>query len=94
MPQSLLQYSPFGSFLIPGIILFSAIGLLSCWALWLAIARTPDYGWWIAFEGCVLLGWIIAEMFMLRLVMWAQVFYAAVALLLMVLGLVAVRGHA
>jgi hypothetical protein len=33
MPQSLLQYSPFHSYLIPGIILLAANGLLSLWAL-------------------------------------------------------------
>jgi hypothetical protein len=91
MPQSLLRYSPFRSFLIPGIILFSAIGLLSCWTLWLTLKRQPGYGWWVALQGCVLLGWLIVEAVMLRLVMWAQVFYAAVALLLVVSGLVLAR---
>jgi hypothetical protein len=91
MPLSLLRYSPFHSFLIPGIILLFAIGLLSCWVLWLAITRSPGYGWWIAVQGCVLLGWLITEMFMLRLVMWAHVFYGAIALLLLISGLLLAR---
>ena len=35
MPQSLLRYSPFHSYLVPGIILLVANGLLSLWVLWL-----------------------------------------------------------
>jgi hypothetical protein len=33
MPQSLLRYSPFHSYLIPGIILLLANGILSLWVL-------------------------------------------------------------
>ena len=38
-PQSLLQYSPFHSYLIPGIILLVANGFLSLWVLWLMVGR-------------------------------------------------------
>ena len=91
MTQSLLQYSPFHSFLIPGLILFSAIGVLSCWVLWLTIESRAGYAWWILLQGCVLLGWIVVEVLMLRLVMWAQLLYAGVGLLLVVLGILLVR---
>ena len=66
MPQSLLQYSPFSSFLIPrGILLFVANGVLATWALWLALADIPRYGLWTLIQGCVLLGWIGAECFLI-----------------------------
>jgi hypothetical protein len=91
MPQSLLRHSPFHSFLVPGIILFFAIGLLSCWVSWLAIRKSPGYGWWVALQGCVLLGWITVEVVMLRLVMWAQIFYAAVAMVLVLSGMILAR---
>ena len=42
MPQSLLQYSPFRSYLVPGIILLVANGLLSVWSLWLTAAAARD----------------------------------------------------
>ncbi len=45
MPQSLLQYSPFRSYLVPGILLLIANGLFSVWALWLTVSRRPEYGW-------------------------------------------------
>jgi hypothetical protein len=92
MPQSLLQYSPFRSFLIPGIILLSAIGVLSCWVFWMTLQVQPGYGWWVVLQGCVLLGWLVAETVMLRLVMWAQGLYVAVALALILSGMILVHG--
>jgi peptidoglycan biosynthesis protein MviN/MurJ (putative lipid II flippase) len=68
--QSLLQHSPFRSFPIPGIILFSAIGVLSCWVLWTTLQRQPGYGWSAA---------------------WPHYFYGAVALLLILSGMILVR---
>lgn len=91
MPQSLLQYSPFHSYLIPGIILLVANGFLSLWALWLTVRRHSGYGWWVAAQGCVLLGWLIGEIVFLRLVMWAQYLYSAVALLLVFSGIALAR---
>lgn len=88
MPQSLLRYSPFHSFLIPGILLLAANGLLSFWVLWLVLRRRPRYGLWVAFQGWVLLGWLLVECWMLRLVIWAHYLYGAVALVLVVCGFV------
>jgi len=87
MPQSLLRHSPFHSYLVPGIILLVANGLLSLWVLWLAVRRHPDYGWWVAAQGCVLLGWLAVEVAMLRLIVWPHYLFGAVALALVVAGL-------
>jgi len=87
MPQSLLQYSPFPSFLFPGIILLVANGLLALWIMGFALAQLPRHGLWIALQGCVLLGWLITECILLRLVNWAHYLYGAVALGLIAAGL-------
>jgi len=87
MPQSLLQHSPFHSYLIPGIILLVANGLLSMWVLWLTWRRHSNYGWWVAAQGCVLFGWLIVETLMLRLIVWPHYLYGAVALVLVAAGL-------
>jgi uncharacterized membrane protein len=92
MPQSLLQYSPFHSYLIPGVILLVANGLLSLWVLSLTVRKRPGYGWWLAAQGCVLSGWLAGEITMLRVVMWAHYLYGAVALVLVVTGMTFVRG--
>jgi len=86
MPQSLLRHSPFHSYLIPGLILLLANGLLSLWVLWLTLRRRPGYGWWVAAQGCVLLGWLVVEVLMLRLVVWPHYLYGAVGLVLVVGG--------
>lgn len=91
MPQSLLQHSPFRSFLIPGIILLVANGLLSPWVLWLTASRHPGYGWWVIVQGCVLLGWLVVEVAVLRLVAWPHYFYGAVAVALVIPGIAIVR---
>jgi len=91
MPQNLLQHSPFHSYLIPGIILLAANGLLSLWALWLTLHRHSNYGWWVAAQGCVLFGWLIVEVVMLRVAVWPHYLFGAVALVLVVTGAALVR---
>jgi len=90
-PQSLLQYSPFRSYLVPGIILLIANGLFSVWALWLTVSRRPGYGWWVIVQGVVLLGWLIVEVAMLRLMVWPHYLYGAVAMVLVISGIAIVR---
>lgn len=87
MAQSLLRYSPFHSFLIPGILLLVANGLLAVWVIWLAVSKRRTYGWWTAFQGCVLLVWLVVECLMLRLVVWPHYLYGAVAVGLIAVGL-------
>ena len=86
MPQSFLQYSPFRSYLVPGIILLAANGLLSLWALWLALAHRRRYSLWTAFQGCVLLGWLVAECILIRIVAWPHYLYGVVAVGLIAAG--------
>jgi len=94
MPQSLLQYSPFHSFLFPGIILLAANGLLALWVLWMVFSRRNYYGWWTAIQGCVLLVWLVVECLMLRLVVWPHYLYGAVAAGLIAAGLALRREEA
>ncbi len=86
MPQSLLQHTPFHSYLIPGVLLLAANGLLSLWGLWLVLARSPRYGLWAVCQGCVLLGWLSVECWMLRIVIWPHYLYGIVALVLITSG--------
>ncbi len=86
MPLSLLEHSPFSSFLIPGILLLAANSLLSLFALALVLRRTTRYGWWIAAQGCVIGGWITVQVLMIRTVIWMHYVYWAIALILIVCG--------
>lgn len=42
MPLSMLENSPFDNFLLPGIILFSVLGVMPCWIVW-ALIKRPEY---------------------------------------------------
>jgi hypothetical protein len=86
MPLSLLRHSPFHSWLVPGMVLLGANGLLALWTLWCVLARRPHYGLWAAFQGCVLLVWLTVECVMLRIVIWPHYLYGGVALALIVSG--------
>jgi hypothetical protein len=86
IPVSVLQYSPFHSFLVPGIILLVANGLMALWVLSTVVARGPLHGLWTAFQGCVLLGWLVVECWMIRAVGGAHYFYALIAMALIVSG--------
>jgi hypothetical protein len=91
MPLSLLQQSPFHTFLIPGIILLLANGLLSLVVLYATARRWPFYASGVALQGCILTGWILVEVILLRMAMWAHYVYGAIGLALIVLGLVLAR---
>ena len=89
MPVSMLQYSPFSNFLIPGIILFLILGcypLAVAYSLW----RKPSWRWpnainpfkeahwsWAASlaAGVILLIWIGVEMVMLQAISFLHIFY-------------------
>ena len=86
MPLSLLEHSPFRSFLIPGIILLVANCLLSFLVLRLVLRRISQYWRWIALQGCVLAGWILVQIVMIRMMIWAHHVYLALAAILILCG--------
>ena len=86
MPLSMLQYSPFHSWLIPGILLLATNGLLAAWVLWLVLARRTHYGLWAVLQGCALLGWLTVECILLRVVAWPHYLYGVIGLVIIVSG--------
>lgn len=57
----LLQGTPFTDYLIPGIILLFANGILSLATAILTIRKVKSYPWFIILQGCVLIGWLTFE---------------------------------
>ena len=86
MPLSLLEHTPFHSWLVPGIVLLTANGVLGLWVLGLVLAHRRQDGLWTIFQGCVLLGWLTVECVLLRTVIWPHYMYGAVGLALILLG--------
>lgn len=88
MPLALLQHSPFRSWMIPGIVLLTANGLLAIWVLGLVLTRERQAGTWTMAQGGVLLGWLTVECVMLRTVIGLHYLYGALGVALIVAGAV------
>lgn len=101
MPLSLLAGSPFHSFLIPGLILFTVLGVVPC-LLVVALLKKPQSPWaerlnlledmhW-AWTGSIyvafaLIIWIQLEMVFLNAVSWLHTVYMFWALLILLVAL-------
>jgi hypothetical protein len=101
MPLSMLENSPFSNFLIPGIILFTLLGvypLAVAYSLW----RKPAWRWPEALNpakqmhwswagslaaGVIVLIWITVQLLMIRSVSFLHPFYFIWGLLLILLTL-------
>lgn len=62
IPIELLNGTPFSDYLIPGIILLFANGILSVVIAILTVKKIKHYQWFIILQGCVLIGWLTVEL--------------------------------
>lgn len=86
MDLSLLEHSPFTNYLIPGIILLIANGMMSFVVVVMIFLKVKIYPLAIIFQGCILFGWISIQVIMLRKVAGLHIALWLVALLLIVTG--------
>jgi len=99
MPLSIIQNSPFINFLIPGMILFTVLGIMPV-ILMYALIKKPkwqlpeflnvfnDMYWawsYSVYTGFALIIWIQTEMIVMKTVHWSQSLYMGIALLLVTL---------
>ncbi|WP_010632870.1 hypothetical protein [Sporolactobacillus vineae] len=89
IPIELLRYSPFHTFLIPGLILFSVLGVLPLIAAFFLITeKRPRFGrgfslykdihwaWNVSlYIGFILIGWIMIEVYIFQAIAFIHVFY-------------------
>ncbi|MBL7845010.1 MAG: hypothetical protein JNK44_14180 [Cyclobacteriaceae bacterium] len=87
MPLSLLEYSPFSNYLIPGIVLFVANGLLSLAVAFFVITKSVHYIKLTILQGFILIGWIVVQMIMLQTVNYLHIIFGALGVLLVVSGI-------
>jgi hypothetical protein len=64
IPLEMLDGTPFKDYLIPGIILFFANGLLSLIIVIITIKKVKHYPWFIILQGCILIGWLTVQLIM------------------------------
>ncbi|PKD16241.1 hypothetical protein APR41_10670 [Salegentibacter salinarum] len=101
MPLSLLEKSPFNDYLIPGIILFSILGLVPCLLIF-SLVKKPvskflekfnvfkDLHWawsYTIYIAFVLIIWIQVQMMFLQKVSWLHTFYIFLAICILIIGI-------
>lgn len=87
MPLSLLENTPFSSFLVPGIILTLVVGgsaLVAGLALW---RKAREAYLLCAASGLILVVWITTEVLMIQTFHWLHALYGGLGALLLALGL-------
>jgi menaquinone-dependent protoporphyrinogen oxidase len=83
MPLSTLSHSPFSSFVIPGWLLLVVIGIGNLVAAAIVARETPIANVVGFAGGAALVTWIIAEMILLRSVLWLQLAYLGIGVAIM-----------
>ena len=93
IPVELLQGTPFNDYLIPGIVLLFANGFLSLAVARVTIKKVKYYPWSIILQGCVLIGWLTAEL-ILNIDFFAPILHYplyTIGLILIVSGLIIMK---
>jgi hypothetical protein len=86
MQLAWLDHSPFRSYRIPGLLLFSVIGLGSLVAAAVLLRRLRHTGRFAQVAGTALVTWIVVQMIMLRTVHPLQVTYLVIGIAIIWLG--------
>lgn len=86
LPVDLLKHSFFDSFLVPGLVLFSLIGLFNFYALIAVIASFKKYWLIVALQGVILGLWLVVQLAMIHLITIMHIIMMIVALLLIHTG--------
>ncbi|SDM68648.1 hypothetical protein [Siphonobacter aquaeclarae] len=92
MDTGMLRYSPFRDFLIPGMLLFVFNGCFSVATLWLLLKKHANAPRFVAFQGAILVIWILTQVVMLRTLNILHVVFGTIGLVLLLLSKKAVRG--
>lgn len=92
-PPEYLEGTPFGSYVVPGLILAGVVGGSATTAA-LATLRSKEAGGLTSMlAGAIMMGWIVGEVLILNQPSWTrtEVFYFVLGLLMAALGLVVRR---
>jgi hypothetical protein len=81
VPTSLLELTPFDTYVVPGLFLAVVIGGSSLAGTITLLARTPRAGFISAGAGLVMVGWILGETVIVQGFSWLQGLYLMTGLL-------------
>lgn len=86
LTEEILAGTMFTDYRAPGIILFLIIGVLSSSVAMLIAVNFRSYPILIFYQGVMLTGWIMAQIYLLPFTHFMQVVYVIVGIMLMLLG--------
>jgi hypothetical protein len=89
----LRETAPFKNFLIPGIVLFTVNGVLSCIIAVLAIKKRKYYALLILMQGCIYIGWISIQLTMVKVFHPLHAIVASSGAILILIGFVLSRNR-
>jgi hypothetical protein len=81
-----LKYSPFSSFLIPGLVLFIMIGVGCLITSYFMIKKIKHHDLLLIAQGIVITGWIVIQVAMFREFNWMHAFVGSTGLYLTFCG--------
>ncbi len=84
--STVLQHSPFHSFLIPGLVLFSTIGLGIIVTLTAFLRKWKHHNLLVLGQGTIITGWIIIQVIFLQQFNWMHAIIGSIGLYTMVWG--------
>lgn len=86
--------APFRDYFIPGLVLFTVIGILSSTVAVMAITRQAHYPLLILLQGCILVGWISIQLTMVTAFHPLHAIIASTGVVLVVIGWVLQKSRA
>ena len=87
MPVELMKTGPFKDYLIPGIYLFSVLGVGSLVVLFMVIFHTRYHAQAVLFEGLATIAWIVTQMIIVQDIVLLQIIYLSVGAILVLCSL-------
>lgn len=82
MRVELLKTGPFKDYLIPGIYLFTVLGMGSLVILFMVITHSRYFAQAVLFEGLATIAWIVTQMIVVQDIVLLQIIYLSVGVVL------------
>lgn len=93
MPLELLAGSPFNNFLIPGLVLFTFIGVSSLVVAYLTANHFKHSSLLLIYQGITVWIWLIVELLIIKTLDPLQLVYGLIGLILILFGAMTKRKH-
>lgn len=87
MPVELMKTGPFKDYLVPGIYLFSVLGVGSLAVLFMVIFHARYHAQAVLLEGLATIAWIVTQMIVVQDIVLLQIVYLSVGAILVLCSL-------